>query len=303
MPTIITGIGPQFHRFSTRSGKTIAITERGTNPRRPNNQDKLALWPGRLLIADGMGGHAAGETAAHLAVETISSANPTPTADSLKAAFQSAQQALLSAMQRDASLYGMGTTATLAAIEGDNLHIAHIGDGRVYRATESGACERLTLDHSAAQCYLKQDPKIGRVRLPLSGDELRSLDAGLAIHSAKNILTQLLGGRPPEDPETSRALPLAEWSAKKVEIDLYQYTLAAGDWLLLCTDGLWGPLGGSLADRLASFRQQGLDIEAAANKLVAEALALSGTSGDNMTLILYQHDNLTLRASCPTRDC
>ena len=176
---------------------------------RTNNEDSYLTDPHRSLaiVADGMGGHAGGEVASKIAVDTISeqlkggdSVWPFGRAqrerERIVEAIRLANRRVREAAQQDNSLAGMGTTVVVLWIRGRRAHVAHVGDSRIYRYRKGGLVQ-LTRDHSWP-----------------------SEEAAM-----RNVLTRAIG---PED---------------KVEIDHRLLEVEAGDVFLLCSDGLTRPVG------------------------------------------------------------
>lgn len=153
-----------------------------------------------LIVADGMGGHVAGEVASRLAVNTAASTNEDPVAR-----VEAANRAIREEIAREPSLEGMGTTMTLASLEkGGVARLAHIGDSRAY-LFRSGELRQLTEDHTVAAEYVAQ----GR----LSRDDA-------AAHPQRHMLTRTLG------------------LTSDIEVDEVNIELETGDRLLLCSDGV-----------------------------------------------------------------
>lgn len=154
---------------------------------RKNNEDSFGLFPAQdpserslFVIADGMGGAAAGEVASRLAVETLRESFLQTSPDlgvpaALEQAVQAANRAIFHKSGEDTSLAGMGTTCTAVAILGRRLWTGHVGDSRAYFAS-SGALQQLTRDHSLA------------AELERRGDPRASKTSG-----AKHVLTRCLG--------------------------------------------------------------------------------------------------------------
>lgn len=198
--------------------------------KRKSNEDSYAISEEHNLfvVADGMGGHAAGEVASRLAVESIerhiSGSDPgkeptVPTSfrSSGKAeaamavparrvlnAIRLANQEIVRSVKKDASMRGMGTTVVIAYIRGNRAFIGSVGDSRAY-LVRSGGIHQLTSDHT----FVSEQVRAGT----LSSSEARQ-------HPARNILTRAVG------------------SQDEVEPDLVEQELHGGDWLLLCSDGL-----------------------------------------------------------------
>jgi len=193
--------------------------------RRSNNQDSMVSilassddqWRHRghlFIVADGMGGHAAGELASKLAVDTIplsyQKQRDKPMAEAIRSAVQEANHAIYNRGQVNPDFQGMGTTSSCLLITPSGALLAHVGDSRVYRL-HGGNFEQLTADHS----YVWELTNGGRNPLP----------AGTTSAVPKNVITRSLGPNP------------------NVEVDLEgPFAIAQGDCFLLCSDGLCGQL-------------------------------------------------------------
>src|SRR5919112_968635 len=217
---------------------------------RKNNQDSGYASPHLLVVADGMGGAAAGDLASAVAIQTISQIDaPTPAAemlDVLARALHQANDRIADLVEADYALEGMGTTVTGALFDGHELGLAHIGDSRAYLFRE-GSLERLTHDHSWVQS-LVDDGKID--------------EAEAAVHPHRSLPLKVLNGQPVNEP------------------DLTRLSLAVGDRLLFCSDGLCGLVDdATIAEALHEA-----DLDTALRRLVAEARAEGGI--DNITVIL-----------------
>lgn len=217
------------------------------------NEDSLLAVPGLFVVADGMGGHAAGEVASRLAVEEFARlAEQAPVrAEDLTQTVRLANEHILSAGAERGDQLGMGTTLTgvgvVGAEQGEQLAVFNVGDSRVYRFT-GGRLEQLTVDHSAVQELVDA----GR----LSAQDARS-------HPRRNVVTRSLGSDPGPAP------------------DLWLVPPAAGDRYLVCSDGLTGELEDpAIAELLATNP----DPQAAADQLVVGALAAGGN--DNVTVVV-----------------
>ncbi len=190
---------------------------------RANNEDNFHVNEGGelLLVADGMGGHASGEVASRLAVEVISDfmenakRNPelqvgpylddySQTANRVGSAIRLANKAIYDAATSSPQYRGMGTTVVAAVLNDRHLSIAHVGDSRLY-LVRAGSIQQLTDDHSLVSEQVKHEM--------ITREEARG-------SSMKNVLTRAVGVYP------------------EVEVDLDDMTLADGDILVLCTDGL-----------------------------------------------------------------
>lgn len=234
------------------------ITDRGL--RRPSNEDAYRIREdvGLFLVADGMGGHAAGEVASGIAAEIVEretvralKSGAAPGA-ALSDAIRAAHREIVARAEAEPALSGMGTTLTAALFEPavGLLHLAHVGDSRAYLLRD-GELRRLTRDHTWVQQQVDQ----GR----LSEAESRT-------HPYANVLLRALGGA--ED---------------TVEVDAGHMSISAGDLVLLCTDGLSGTVDD--AD-LREILDRPLPIETLAEQLVEAAKLRSGP--DNITAVLVR---------------
>ncbi|MBX5476813.1 MAG: Stp1/IreP family PP2C-type Ser/Thr phosphatase [Clostridia bacterium] len=227
---------------------------------RQRNED--AYWAGPLsdrawvlAVADGMGGHQAGDVASRVAIETLRDSLPevlaaaeTP-ASGLREAIERANQRILDLGRARGDLYGMGTTLTVALIEGLEAWIGHVGDSRAYLIRDSEIVQ-LTEDHS------------------IVGELIRSgtLDeTGAMVHPQRNLLTRALGA----------PLPL--------EVDVRGETLRAGDVLVLASDGLTSLVSSAELMRMVRDARPA-DFGALAERLVALANERGGY--DNITAVL-----------------
>ena len=224
---------------------------------------------GLFIVADGMGGHAAGEVASRLVVEEVerfvastaeTEADATwpgpfdPTlgrdANRLRGGLLAANHCLAREVERDAALNGMATTAValLAGAGGaGGGTLAHVGDSRAY-LRRANVLRRLTRDHS----WVEEQVRAGR----LTADAARR-------HPWRNIVTRAVSG------------------ADDLEIELSQVSLEAGDRVLLCSDGLSSVVAEAEMDRLLG---QDLPLAAVCDVLVEQANAAGGP--DNVTVVV-----------------
>jgi protein phosphatase len=217
---------------------------------RAGNEDRWLARPPLFVVADGMGGHAAGEVAAQLAVDAfaaLSDARVGPfTAEVLAGAIQDADDAIHRRASDDPAVAGMGTTCTALAVEGSTAHLAHVGDSRAY-LLRAGRLTQLTEDHTLVAALVH--------------DGVLSAEAATTDDRRHVIL---------------RALGVGDAASA----DRLDVALRPGDRLLLCSDGLTGHLDGpALADALGP----GTPAEAA-DRLVA--LAIDAGGEDNVTVIV-----------------
>jgi serine/threonine protein phosphatase PrpC len=222
-------------------------------------------------VADGMGGHRAGEVASRLALEAIDTFIKRSSEDTdftwpygiddalsldgnrLRTAIFLANRRVFRAAESRDDYTGMGTTIVGSLVKGARMAIAHVGDSRVYVLAE-GRLQQLTVDDSWAAAILANDPT-------LSPEQL-------ARHPMRNVLTSALGAR------------------DQVEVHVTERTLAAGDVMLLCTDGLHGVLD---ADTIAGILRAHPEVDRAAQALLDAALEAG--SRDNVTALVIRHEN------------
>ena len=222
---------------------------------RSNNQDQLLVAPGLYAVADGMGGHAAGEVASATAVKALRAAfeaSDQRSAEALLNAARAANRAVWEQAQSHRAMHGMGTTlVTIAVIEHQDgtsgLAVAHIGDSRAYLLRE-GTLSQLTIDHSLVQ-ELVNDGQIS--------------EAQAAVHPQRHVLTRALGVEP------------------SVEVDLLAVDPRHGDRYLLCSDGLSREASDT---EIASVLERHTDPSKAAKELVR--LANSRGGSDNVTVVV-----------------
>ncbi len=242
----------------------VGLTERGLV--RPTNQDallvdnSLGIW----IVADGMGGHAGGEVASRLAVESVAShlqaesarriqegVTPHTHEASVRDAIRNADHAILSHAKTEPGLKGMGTTIVLLRISSEQeprATIAHVGDSRAYRFSQ-GSLTLLTQDHSLVEDYVR----CGRLT-----------PAQASKHPLRHVITRALGIEGSSEP------------------DISVYSLAPADLVLLCTDGLTKMLDD--ARIAATLRASGGSPEAACRALVDAAITRGGE--DNVTVLI-----------------
>ena len=233
---------------------------------RKMNQDHYGSWPdlGLYVVADGMGGHNAGEVASHMAVETIRAfiAESATAADitwpfgletrssidtnRLTTAVRLANRKIYSEGAKSPDLSGMGTTVVAALVAGDRITIVSVGDSRLYRLRQ-GALEPLTKDDTWLASVL---------------GEKQAEDAD-PQHPLRHVLTSVVGTKDDVKPGAREEL------------------LVAGDRFLLCTDGVHGKLD---SGSLTSLLETAPSASAGADTLVKEALT-RGTS-DNATALV-----------------
>jgi len=257
---------PVFHESTGRKLSApvhwlCAVTDIGKQ--RSSNEDGYFLSTDRKLwiVADGLGGHAAGGLASTLTLEAIAEAmdgvgarapaslvmNP---ADCLMEAFADAQQRVTGRGLHDAELRGMGSTAIAGVVHDGALHLCHVGDTRGYHFSQ-GQLRRLTNDHSLVWNLVMAGL--------LTPDQAR-------LHPQRGKITQAIGMQ------------------GGVKPDVTSVALTPGDRVLLCSDGLWEALADHDIGTIVSSNGSMLEL---ASILVDTANAASGQ--DNITAVLYEH--------------
>lgn len=218
---------------------------------RDNNEDTYFAGPdaGVWLVADGMGGHEAGEVASAIARDVISV--QTKAQVPLGTAIEQAHKAILEASARGEGAAGMGSTVVALKCVGQEYEIAWVGDSRAYLWTfteAGGSLEQLTLDHS----YVQMLVDTGAISA-----------ADMDKHPDKNVITQCLGST----------------DLQRVKVDTIHGVWEKNQWILLCSDGLSDELNDEALARLLCSARSPRD---AAAKLMDAALDEGGN--DNITL-------------------
>lgn len=215
---------------------------------RPHNEDSYLVQSPLFCVCDGMGGHAAGEVASSIAVETIAKTAPqSADAARLAAAVEAANAAVIEAALNGLGKPGMGCTATCAYIENDTLAIAHVGDSRAY-LLHDGTLIRVTRDHS----YVEELVDAGEI----TADEAR-------VHPNRSVITRALGSDP------------------AMYADHFTLHIEEGDRLILCSDGLSSMIPDSDIENIAT---QSSTAQICVDNLVDAALAAGGH--DNVTVVV-----------------
>jgi PPM family protein phosphatase len=239
--------------------------------RRKNNEDYFGIFEQDQLfvVADGMGGHAAGEIASSTAVKAMAEfvaltsketditwpwgvdPNLSLVANRLKTAVRFGNQKVLDLSLTDADFEGMATTIVGVLLEETTAHIAHVGDSRLYLINGDGI-RQITVDHS----WVLEQVALG----VLNHEQARS-------HPLRNVVTRAIG------------------AAAELNVDITAHQMAVGDVLLMCSDGLSGMVVDSELERIV---RENPGPEKAAGLLVAEANARGGE--DNITVLLLKRD-------------
>lgn len=239
---------------------------------RPVNQDRVAYCYSRaalvMVLADGMGGHAGGEVAAELLARHVVhrfQLEARPELDDaalfLSRAFTGAHHAILDHAWAHRLPDPPSTTAVACVIQRGQAHWAHAGDSRAY-LLRAGAVRQRTRDHSWVRKLVDQ----GTI-----GSE------AAARHPARNRIYSCLGGHQSPQIDCSPAL-----------------TLENGDFVLLCSDGVWDPLGD---DDIARALEGAADLEAGLRALMDEAERRAGAGADNLSAIALRWNDASAAGS------
>jgi len=233
--------------------------------RRTINEDSFRLCPGiqLYLVADGMGGHAAGDVASLLAVNEVAEhvemallgeyskdEEPPEYENILRTAIENANKKIIQTTHNRKDLRGMGTTVVSALVRGDKLYAASVGDSRIY-LIRNNQTSLLTTDHS----WVNLQVQLGN----LTSEESR-------VHPMRNVITRALG------------------TQRNVDVDTFSYSLEDGDHLLLCTDGLSNMLRDEEITKITVNHEN--DLKDAVEGLIQKANAMGGD--DNITAVIVR---------------
>ncbi len=237
-------------RFTSHAATHVGRTRTG-------NEDNFYAGSTVFAVADGMGGHAAGEVASETALQPLESVDGREFASGAQAlhvlseAVRAANHDVVAKAAADTSLRGMGTTLTAVLLRGGRLHLAHVGDSRAYLFRPGTTPSQLTTDHTLVEQLVQE----GR----LSRDEI-------ATHPQRSVITRAIGVETTVDVDT-----------------LGPIELLGGDQVLLCSDGLSGVVGDDQMVQLLSASEDG---DAAVTALVEAANDNGGP--DNITVVLLR---------------
>ena len=237
--------------------KTFSITDAGAI--REMNQDfyfssdtAVGNLPNLFIVADGMGGHKAGDYASRYTIERVVASVSRNAGDEpvsiIKEAINKANELLVAESREDEAKRGMGTTLVVGTIIGNKLFVANVGDSRLYVVDKQ--LRQVTRDHS----LVDEMVRMGEI----NADEAR-------VHPDKNIITRAVG------------------AADHVEADFFEVELCEDDRILLCTDGLTNMVRD---EEICDTIRQNDNIETAASQLVAMANANGGR--DNITVMIIK---------------
>lgn len=215
---------------------------------REHNEDSLTVLPPLFAVADGMGGHEAGEIASEITINTLNDLAPqSADAEALARAVVAANLNVIKAPSQGVGREGMGTTLTAAILEKERLVIAQVGDSRAY-LLHNGSLQQLTRDHSLMADMIEAG---------------QLTEAEARVHPNRSVITRAIGSDPHMQP------------------DLYEFNVETGDRLLLCSDGICGMIEDH---EIASIMRQAPSAQSCADQLVEAALAAGGF--DNATAVV-----------------
>lgn len=250
--------------------RAYGLSDRGTV--RETNEDSFIIDEGLQLfvVADGMGGHNAGEVASRLAVEAIAGfirrsghdadftwpcgIDPTLSFDGnrLRTAVHLANRRVFRAAESSDDYSGMGTTVASVLVSGRRIVVGNVGDSHVYTLTD-GTLRQITRDDSWTAALLAQE----------GGTDV----GALADHPLRNVLTKVLG------------------ASEQTEIHITEEDLELGEVFLICSDGLHGVVDD---DTLGGLMSDAADLQALARTLLETAAARG--SRDNITALVARYD-------------
>jgi len=239
---------------------------------RKTNEDAFIadLEVSLFCVADGMGGHDAGEVASALAIDVITAfirrsagdtdfswpygidRNLSYDANRLRTAIHLANRKIFRTAENNDDYNGMGTTIVGALLNGDRMAVAHVGDSRLY-LVRRGRIAQLTADDSWAATILAHDPRLNAT--------------DIARHPMRNVLTNVLGAR------------------EQVDVHVAEHELEPGDVVLLCSDGLHGSVDDTTLAQIATHQR---DVRIATRQMVDAAL--DNGSRDNVTSLVIRLD-------------
>ncbi len=236
---------------------TFSMTDKGKT--REMNQDyvftsetPVGNLPNLFIVADGMGGHNAGDYASRYAVEVIvreiSAGKEQKPAAIFMNAIEEANRELVRRSLEDIDLEGMGTTAVLASLIGEQLWVANVGDSRLYVVNEE--IHQITRDHSLVEEMVRMGE--------LEKEEAR-------LHPDKNIITRAIG------------------ATDDVITDIFEVTLEEGDIILMCTDGLTNMVKDEEIHRIAKSPKE---LKTRVEQLIDRANENGGK--DNITAVVIE---------------
>lgn len=237
--------------------KTFSISDIGKN--REMNQDyvytsenAVGNLPNLFIVADGMGGHKAGEFASKFTVETIVESVRTNEQKEpvriVEEAIQTANRELIQKARQDETMAGMGTTVVVVTVIGDKAFVANVGDSRMYVIGKE--ISQITRDHS----LVEEMVRMGELAKDAAKD-----------HPDKNIITRAVG------------------AAQDVDVDFFEVELYPQDYILMCSDGLTNMVEDEDIRRIVQSQR---DVAERVEKLVETANDHGGQ--DNITVVVIE---------------
>lgn len=239
---------------------------------RDHNEDNYLAGRTVFAVADGMGGHAAGEVASEAALGPLrlidgnSFRDPQAATDALAQAVSQANDVVLDQAAENPELRGMGTTLTTVMVRGSRMHLAHVGDSRAYLLRQ-GMLDLLTEDHTLVAQLVKEG---------------RLTEEQAATHPQRSVITRAIGVEAGVQVDTMHD-PLE---------------LQAGDQVLLCSDGLTGPVSESLIAEILASEPDG---DTACRRLIDAANAGGGPDNITCVLLRVEGDEAVVAAGPVTR--
>lgn len=248
-------------KICKRKSRTISFYGRtDTGMVRGHNEDSFCSLRNRRLfvVADGMGGHNAGEIASHLAIEALLEflseekiremrGNDEEIHQSMLAAFAHANQAVMNKAAAEETMKGMGCTMVACLLDENRLHTCHVGDARCY-LFENASLQQITTDHTAVTYISKTDADNKEIQIP------------------RHVVTRAIGFNSPEGPEYHKTI------------------LRPGNRVLLCSDGLWNMVDHT---RLEQILLNAPTPEKASESLVKAANEQGGRDNITALVIFY----------------
>jgi len=212
------------------------------------NEDSMLALPPLYAVADGLGGHQSGEVASALAIDALRDHAPkNPDTVALARAVQSANQAVITGIEKGAGREGMGTTMTAVMVKDGRAVFAQVGDSRAY-LLRNRALSQVTEDHSVVAAMMRSGH--------LTAEEART-------HPQRSVITRALGSDP------------------NMSVDTFEVTVLRGDRILLCSDGLSTMIDDAHIEEILT---NSLDPNKAAEELVEAAMDAGGS--DNISVIV-----------------
>lgn len=231
-----------------------SFTDVGRVRQRNEDSAKVCSEPPVYAVADGMGGHRAGDRASRIAVDAVhdflvaaSDQEARPSEDTFRGAFRVANRRIIEDASGRPERLGMGTTLTTLVLSDEEYWIGHVGDSRAFRV-RNGSIEQLTDDHSIVAAQVREGG--------MTEEEAR-------IHPMRHVLSRCMGCEP--DPV----------------VDVYHGKVSLGDVFVLASDGLTGPL---LPEVIAEMVSSAPDSDTASRLLVERARSEDGS--DNITAVV-----------------